>query len=192
MNATIELLDKEGEHGLRIDDVKNRTGISIGSIYHHFGDREGLISAARSRQLRASHPAYGAKILELAASSNSARTFADALGAVIRDVHSPERSDERAKRIVYVASAMGRPDLLKELRKQQTALIDAGEQVAQVLADRGWLKPNVPARAVVSLTLALEFGAIVADLDDKRVDETQWCGAIQNAIESLLELDSST
>ncbi|MEN9660886.1 MAG: hypothetical protein RLZZ443_815, partial [Actinomycetota bacterium] len=39
-----------GETAVRVQEISSETGVSIGSIYHHFGDREGLIRAAYVRQ----------------------------------------------------------------------------------------------------------------------------------------------
>jgi len=190
-SATIDLLDEHGEQGLRIAEVSRRSGVSIGSIYHHFGDRDGLIKAARTRQFRASAPTYAAVLAELASNSSSASEFVSGFRELIRYVHAPERGDERFKRIVYIASAMSRPDLLEELRQQQTELITLGTAIAEMLVNRGWVKDEVSARALVTFSLALEIGAVVADLDSERVDEAWWRVA-QLATASLFEVDGST
>ena len=50
IEATIKAIEAHGEASVRIDDILQETGISKGSLYHHFGGREGLIAAARVMQ----------------------------------------------------------------------------------------------------------------------------------------------
>jgi AcrR family transcriptional regulator len=187
--ATIDLLDEHGEQGLRIAEVSRRSGVSIGSIYHHFGGRDGLIKAARTRQFRASIPTYAAVLAELAASSSSASEFVSGFRELIRYVHARERAHERFQRIVYMASAMSRPDLLEELREQQTELITLGSAIAETMVERGWVKDGVSARALATFSLALELGAVVADFDNECVDE-EWWQVAQMATAGLFRVDS--
>ena len=50
LKAVIRRLEESGESHLTIDDILLETGVSKGSLYYHFGDREGLIYAARIAQ----------------------------------------------------------------------------------------------------------------------------------------------
>jgi AcrR family transcriptional regulator len=189
VEATIRLLDEHGEQGLRVADVTRMSGISVGSIYHHFGGRDGLIKAARARQFRASHPTYGDIVIDLANNSKSAREFVQGMRDLNAFVHARERSDDRLQRVAFIGSSMSRPDLLKELQEQQTELISAGAELAQLLRDRGWLRADVSPRAVVILTLALELGGVVADMDAESSDNSAWVHVVQLATESLFVLD---
>src|SRR5579862_1197732 len=75
LSASIEILDEVGEHGLRVAEVVKRSGASTGSVYHFFGDRDGLIKSARAKQFRESQPTYGDLIADLVKQSNSASEF---------------------------------------------------------------------------------------------------------------------
>jgi AcrR family transcriptional regulator len=182
--TAIELLDEHGEQGFRIADVQRRSGISVGSLYHHFGGRDGLIQAARAEQFRSSIPTYGVMVLELLEASTSADEFLAGLLDVLRFVHAPDRAEERFRRLAYIGSAMSRPDLLEELRAQQTELLALGGQLAEALVERRWVKEGVSAHALVTFTQALELGSVVADLDLGRDDEI-WVHVVHSAIASL-------
>ena len=54
VEAARRALKTAGESAVRIQEISSQTGVSIGSIYHHFGDREGLIRAAYIEQFTAS------------------------------------------------------------------------------------------------------------------------------------------
>ena len=50
LSVVSQILDEGGEASLRLAEVSRRSSVSIGSLYHHFESREGLIRAARERQ----------------------------------------------------------------------------------------------------------------------------------------------
>jgi AcrR family transcriptional regulator len=43
--AALEAFAEQGVEGTTIAEVRRRSGASVGSIYHHFGDKEGLADA---------------------------------------------------------------------------------------------------------------------------------------------------
>ncbi|NDI01200.1 MAG: TetR/AcrR family transcriptional regulator [Actinobacteria bacterium] len=52
LEAAIDHIEHGGEQSVRISDISRSTGVSYGSVYHHFGDRNGLIRAAQLERLR--------------------------------------------------------------------------------------------------------------------------------------------
>lgn len=50
LEAALPLLGRD-RLNVRIEDISAASGVSIGSIYHHFGSRDGVISAVYGRQL---------------------------------------------------------------------------------------------------------------------------------------------
>ncbi len=45
LRAALECFTKSGVSETRVSDIHEASGVSIGSIYHHFGDKEGIASA---------------------------------------------------------------------------------------------------------------------------------------------------
>ena len=46
LDAAVARLESGGDAAVRIDDILAETGVSRGSLYHHFGGRQGLVDAA--------------------------------------------------------------------------------------------------------------------------------------------------
>ena len=46
LTATVDEIARKGTRGMRVDEVAKRAGVSVALIYHHFGDRSGLLRAA--------------------------------------------------------------------------------------------------------------------------------------------------
>lgn len=143
VEAAVELLEEHGEQGFRIADLHARTGISTGSLYHHFGSREGLIKAARAYQYARVVPRDGEAIALIAVHARSAAEFIEQLTDVIRVTQSPERAFGRLKQAEFLGSAVSRPDVFAALRSFHSDGMTASEQVAEVLIQRGWVKEGV-------------------------------------------------
>ncbi len=45
LDAALATFSERGVEATTIDDIRRRSGASVGSIYHHFGDKEGLADA---------------------------------------------------------------------------------------------------------------------------------------------------
>jgi len=45
LQAALSLFNVQGMHGTTIRDIRDQSGISVGSIYHHYDDKEGVAFA---------------------------------------------------------------------------------------------------------------------------------------------------
>ncbi|HWB68735.1 MAG TPA: TetR/AcrR family transcriptional regulator [Solirubrobacterales bacterium] len=88
-NAALESFAANGE--VAIEDVRRRSGASIGSIYHHFGGRDGILAAVYVELLRE----YQAGALRALARSTSAERGIRAL--VRHHLRWVARNPERAR-----------------------------------------------------------------------------------------------
>src|SRR3954454_1486336 len=51
LDAALAAFESKGVLAATLDDIRERSGASIGSIYHHFGDKEGIASALYAQLL---------------------------------------------------------------------------------------------------------------------------------------------
>src|SRR3954466_11418550 len=51
LDAALDAFEAKGVLAATLDDIRERSGASIGSIYHHFGDKEGIAAALYARLL---------------------------------------------------------------------------------------------------------------------------------------------
>jgi AcrR family transcriptional regulator len=52
LDAALRGFAEKGLAGTTVDEVRRRSGASVGSIYHHFGDKEGIAAALYVETLR--------------------------------------------------------------------------------------------------------------------------------------------
>ena len=60
--AALTCFDELGWSATTIADIRERSGASTGSIYHHFGDKEGIAAALYAETLRSYREALGERL----------------------------------------------------------------------------------------------------------------------------------
>jgi AcrR family transcriptional regulator len=186
LEVVVDQLEDGGEVAVRIDAVRDRSGVSIGSIYHHFGDRDGLIAAAQlyrfSRYAEAEIAALSA-IVERAADIDE---FRRAIRQLTLRTASEIRVAERWARIGVLGSTIGRPGMREEVRIIQTRLTDEFQAHIVQGQVRGFFRSDLDARAIAVFVEAYSVGHALNDLDARRVSEQDWEKVVWAAIDSLL------
>src|SRR5436309_183073 len=51
LDAALDAFEAKGVLAATLDDIRERSGASVGSIYHHFGDKEGIATALYAQLL---------------------------------------------------------------------------------------------------------------------------------------------
>jgi AcrR family transcriptional regulator len=187
-----QILDEGGEASLRLADVSRRSGVSIGSLYHHFESREGLIRAARERQFLQSLPTDADDVADLLATATAPEQFAARLEQIIRRTQTPERAANRLRRVELIGAAAARPELLEAISATQTMVLDVGEALGEAFRERGWLREGIEPRSLALFVQAVTLGRVLGDLDQRGVDQESWVRLILNALDGMLTLDLST
>jgi AcrR family transcriptional regulator len=189
LSVVSQILDEGGEASLRLAEVSRRSSVSIGSLYHHFESREGLIRAARERQFFQSLPSDAEEIANLLTSATTAGEFAARLEEIVRKTQSPERASNRLRRVELIGAAASRPELLESISATQTMILDVGEALAIEFRDRGWLRKGIEPRALTLYVQAVTLGRVLGDLDQRGVDEDAWIALLLAALRGMLDLD---
>jgi AcrR family transcriptional regulator len=185
IDVVLELLEHGGESAVRIDDVRDRSGVSIGSIYHHFGDRDGLIVAGQLRRFARYAEAEIAALSTIVERSRDLDEFRRAIRQLTLRTASEVRVAERWGRIAVLGSTVGRPALLHEIRLLQTRITDEFQaHVAQGQA-RGFFRSDLDARATALFVEAYTLGLALNDLDEHAVSERAWEKVIWAVLDGL-------
>ncbi|MFF1378297.1 TetR/AcrR family transcriptional regulator [Streptomyces sp. NPDC058308] len=165
--AALQVYAESGERGVTVNALGRASGVSLGSLYHHFGSVDGLMNALLLRWL-------GRLLDELTAAVAGSRTARSGVRALVRAYLAFVQEHTDAARLLHSSYAdragMARA---KELRDTQEArLSPLADWVEEHLAS-GELAP-LP----VPLVEALVMGPVVATarrwlsgIDDVDLDE---------------------
>ncbi len=187
IEAAIEELEARGESGLRLDTVLSQSGASLGSLYHHFTNRDGLIDAARLTQF--------ARITEadldiVCSTLSEARSLDDLINrfcfATLCSV-SEDRAQIRFERIAMLASAGTRPRLRSALAIEQGQATVRLTDCLLGLQQRGIISDNLDLHTIAVFMQSFILGQVVADLDTVATPANNWVHTVGRALHGILE-----
>jgi AcrR family transcriptional regulator len=174
LNYAVEIIEEHGEAGLRVQDIARETGNSTSSIYHFFGNRDGLVAEAEAKRyvdnISSSADFYATQI----GSASSAEEFRVVLLSMGRANFLPEKAPKRLARINAIGSTLGRPMLQEKLAAAQEALLLRFCEMLRGPQERGWIRKDVELTAIGSWALGTVLGRVLIELGETSVRAEEW------------------
>jgi AcrR family transcriptional regulator len=189
IDATNRAMEDGGESAVRIQELSAQTGVSIGSIYHHFGDRDGLIRATYVHNFASSIQQDIARAKRFMAKMHSTEEIAQHYDEMLRFLVEHFKHVPAAKRANIIGNTTGRPFLRAALAEVQHELTEQLTEVMELLQERKMLKPHLSPRAAAVMTLGMLHGRIVAEIDSSPVSDLEWNRAMISAFGGLFVLN---
>lgn len=163
-----------GEAAVRVQEISANSKVSIGSIYHHFGDRDGLIRATYISSFRNAIQGDVDRVKKFMERMTSAKEMAEHYDEMLAFLHHHFEKFPARDRANAVGSTVGRPLLKDAMVAVQTELITGLTEVMTLLKSRGVLKPHLDPRATAVMTLGMLHGRVMAELDANPVSDEMW------------------
>ena len=157
LEAAIDLLYRDGEAGLRVDSVIESAGVARQSVYHHFGDREGLLVAALAERYRraltsSAHPIIDAMMMCV----NEDDYFRLIVANINQMLH--EGGERRMIRIQALGAATSRPVLHAAIQEAHRSAVLVTTKIFAFGQVRGWMNRAHTAETLCELWFAVVTG----------------------------------
>lgn len=182
VETTVALIEANGPQSVTIDQVLERSGVSSGSLYHHFGDFPSLVDQAL---VAIFEMLTSAAVVEMRARldpSGSLEGFRDGMHRVHAMVNTPEGRRNRAIRTWTVAQALVRPSLRELIAERQDAYTASMLPIIEFGQERGWVRTDLDTRSIALLTQAYLFGTSLDDISNEPVDRTAYVEVLDAVI----------
>ena len=186
--AIIEL-DANGPTNFDLDGLLSKSKISKGSLYHHFGNKNGLIVAAELHLLISNYD-QGNRLLRLVVeNAKDVKEFSTALELMVRTATSLESEELRRHRVRALALAQSTPALALEIQKNQVDGSNYLAETMQIAVDRGWLREDINVRAFSYWQQAMFFGHKLLDISGESDLSDGWNEVAIHALKSFIKTD---
>ena len=186
LEATIELLEQQSPDEVQVDSILKASGVSKGSLYHHFEDGRALIDEALLRMFSSGVDEHAGFIAQILGSADTQLEAALAFRLLTIDSQRSDLRDRRSSRMAKILRAERDPAFAEKLSLEQKRLNDAFSAQIVRMQEKGWFRddfdPNAGALLIQSYTLGRRLGQITADI----VTEDAWNAIIFRIIEQGL------
>lgn len=185
LNTVIGLLDTQPLESITVDVVLRESGVSKGSLYHHFEDFPDLLEHALVQRFSLGVDKSIEKLSRVVRSSQTRDEAFEGLYKVTRQSTNAALADGRFERTKLVGFSRDNPRLSKKLGAEQWRLTSALETLFRELQAKGWMSTDFDPRAAAVLIQAYSLGKIVDDMVDEKVDEEAWCKLIDKVTDRV-------
>ncbi len=184
--ALIEL-DTNGLSGFDLDDLLAKSKISKGSLYHHFGSKNGLIIAAEVHLLLATYDEGNRLLRLLIENTKNADEFASHMELMVRTATNKESEESRQRRVRALALAQHNPTLAKEIKSSQIEGSNYLADTMQIAVDKGWLRPDINVKAFSYWQQGMFFGHKLLDITEEDDLKDPWNEIAIMALRAFLQ-----
>lgn len=186
LDVTKQLIAAHGTDGFTVEMVLSESGISRGSLYHHFQDFPDLVESALVEVNRA----YVQGSIELTSAALGAATskeeFLAAINLVTRTLHSEERFKARIDRVRMIALCADSPTFREKFGEAQAELIDNMAEVIHRAQEVGWVRSDFDAKSLATFMSAYTVGVALNDVSADPITFDQWNVLVREAIGRFL------
>ena len=185
LDTAISLLDELPSERVTSEIVLEKSGISKGSLYHHFPDFGHLIDDAEVVRFGRYVDASIEVLATIIRHSHTADELVAALKVVTRSTQAPGRPEGRKARIYLLGLATQRPHLQELLGQEQQRLTEGLADLFREAQLRGWFRTELDPMAAALLVQSYSLGLWLDDITPEPVHQDAWIALIDELVERL-------
>lgn len=180
-------LDEVGAVKFNILNVINKSGVSRSSVYHHFGDRDGLIGAVELTRLFREVSELNDSIRFVTDNATSVPDVLELIRAVLVEAGSPKGVQLRSRRIALLAISQNIPMMAEKLSQ---CLREGDTHIAESLRiaeRRGIIRPLANPEGIAHLISSLFLGRTMVDVINSPEANKDWIEVVMAVFEGLFQ-----
>lgn len=181
-----ELLDGSDPEHITADQVLTASGVSKGSLYHHFEDFEDLLEAALIARFSVNVDATIDALAQILVTVGSRDDLLKALRKLNIYNQDQARSSFRLERARAAGLTYSSPRFHEALGAEQKRLTDAFTDLFIEAQNKGWMSENVDARAAAVFVQAYTVGRVVDDIAPEKVDPAAWIDLVMHVVDKAI------
>lgn len=186
IDCGVELAKEFGMYGFTVEQLLTTSGISKGSLYHHFEDFVDLVECVQVR-IFTEYVELDISAIQRALDAATDRVkFVQLISAITRTAIQPQRAISRIQRARIISATQGRERFATRIGHEQKLLNDQMTRVISVGQERGWISSHLNAQALALFVQGYAFGLILNDVAEERVEPEELAAVIDSVIANLL------
>ena len=185
IKTVVVLLDNLTLDEITSEKVLEISGISRGSLYHHFQDFAELLELAQVRRF-SNYVNRSIEVLtDLFGSVSTRDELVQRLTEVSKAFQAPELADTRIERLTAISKVMHNPRMANALGCEQERLTETIADLYRDLQVRGLGNPLLQPRTAAVMFQAYTLGRTVDDFTVNHMDQDNWLYAVSLIVENI-------
>jgi len=184
--TVLEFLKTTKPSDLTSEAVLAKSGISKGSLYHHFEDFDDLIESAEVIKYAAYVDQSIRLLTKVFQTAKNRDDMVAELKKITRFTQSPELMPQRMDRTTAISLANSNPRMMKKLHAEQDRLNEAIIDIFREARERGWISKDVDIHAGAIFIQAYTLGIVINDVSGKKIEPEAWNELIDMFLEKII------
>lgn len=179
IDVTVDLLDEKQPHEVQVDEILETSGISKGSLYHHFTDLQELLEVA----LTVRYSRYVDLSISFMTSELIVKTKDELYQGLVRLTEltqDPARAKYRFERARALALAEGNSRFAKMLGEEQSRLTSALADIVHDLQNKGLVSQKHSADVIATYIQTYTLGIVINDITTEPIGIEPWRALIND------------
>lgn len=178
------------EDSVSIAQIQKATGVSHGSIYHHFGSRQGLIDLAYAELFSQVLDAAIDEMVATVRSASNPNEFRDELTRALTDPIRPiDGPTSRMLHLRVFAAATTSPVLKERVQEISGRGRERIIDVCRSIKDQGWARPELDPVAVTDGILCMVWGRSMLEVSQGVIPHDAFLHIFLSFVLPMLTLD---
>lgn len=174
LDTVLQILESKPADQISVDEVLQVSGVSKGSLYHHYEDYPDLVEDALvfryARYVDLSMDLMGPMLDE----PKSKEEFFEALKVLTRKIQSDKNAQNRQERAEILGKAGHNPRLKNKLGTEQKRLTDELSLYMQKAVDHGFFDKGLDTEAASLFIQTYTLGLILNDVAELPLEKDRW------------------
>ncbi|MEI6120563.1 MAG: TetR/AcrR family transcriptional regulator [Actinomycetes bacterium] len=185
IEAVLELLQSEHLVEVTSEEVLEKSGISKGSLYHHFEDFSDLLEQAQVKRF-ANYVDETSALIVQALQIQNRDLFAEAMREVTRATQGEEMKQQRLYRVKAMAAAGQNDRMRAHYAIEQERLTSALADLFREVIARGWGNPRLDPLTLAVFIQAYTMGQVVNDYVETKMEPANWLWLIDSIVDNVM------
>ncbi len=168
------LLESKRQNEIFVEEVLKSSGVTKGSLYHHFKDLEELIETAQiyrySKWIDSSIDFLTSRV----ATAKTQKDLRKWLQILTEQTQSDERRGARAERAQALSACLNNPRMEEQMGRETKRLTEAIADVTEEVKRKGLFRKDIDSKVLATFIQAYSLGKIVNDYNPSGVGEEEW------------------